>query len=95
MRTNDYLVIAGISLVIGAGAYLLYHQFIKPKQPTVQFERPPPTNLYVPDVESERQDQIRRDYENVGKLVNTPGGWNIANVHPTYQKYLNNKWGLF
>jgi hypothetical protein len=99
--TNDIVVIVGGFALLVLGAFLYFGR-PKPTTTTVvqQFQRPPATNAYIPDPDINSpsyQQRVKEEYERYTKLETHPynndiGGWNVSNIHPTYEKYLQKKY---
>ncbi len=90
--------------IAGAVAYLIM-RYVYPNEPVKEAAWPYPplaTNVYVPDPsinEWSYQNAIRKDYEALERLAmgdaRNAVGWPISNLHPTYEDYLNTKYGFF
>jgi hypothetical protein len=97
--TDLLVVIIGGFVLLAVGAFLY---FGRPKPTTVvqQFQRPPATNAYIPDPDINSpsyQQRVRQEYEKYTKLETHPYNdfgdiWNVSNIHPTYEKYLQKKY---
>ena len=95
MRITDILIVGGI-----AGIAVAVYFFLKPKPVVVpEFTRPTPTNAYFPDPDINEwsyKNSIRQDYEAMTRLETHPyndiGGWNVGNIHPSYEDYLQKKY---
>jgi hypothetical protein len=85
--------------ILGLGVYVIWN-FSRPPPPVEVFQKPPPTNAFVPDPSIDEwsyQNAIRKDYEAMVRLETHPYNeqarqWNVGNIHPSYARYLRKKY---
>jgi len=91
-------MLLGLGL-LGLGGYVIW-MYSRPPPITPVFERPAPTNAYVPDPSIDEwsyQNAIRKDYEAMVRLETHPYNeqarvWNAGNINPNFRDYLQKKY---